>query len=41
MELNGGAPVRVRAGTARRIRPSDAFVREVESVCGTGSVMLK
>ena len=42
METNGKGPhLRVRAGTARRIRPSDQFVRDVESVCGTGSVMLK
>jgi DNA polymerase-3 subunit alpha len=42
MDLNGRGPhVRVRAGTARRIRPSDQFVRDVESVCGSGSVMLK
>ena len=30
-----------RAGTARRIKPSDLFVREVEAVCGLGSVVLK
>jgi DNA polymerase-3 subunit alpha len=42
MDVNGGGPhVRVRAGTARRIRPSDQFVRDVEAVCGSGSVMLK
>jgi DNA polymerase-3 subunit alpha len=42
VELNGGAEhLRVRAGTARRIKPSDLFVRDVEAVCGTGSVMLK
>ena len=42
MDLNGRGPhVRVWAGTARRIRPSDQFVRDVESVCGSGSVMLK
>lgn len=33
--------LRVRAATARRIRPSDGFVREVEAVCGTGTVVLK
>jgi hypothetical protein len=38
---NGGAPMRVRAATARRIKPSDLFVRDVEAVCGAGSVMLK
>jgi len=33
--------MRVRAATARRIKPSDLFVRDVEAVCGAGSVMLK
>jgi len=28
-------------GTARRIRPSDVFVRDVEALCGAGSVLLK
>lgn len=42
VEVNGRGPhLRVRAATARRIRPSDLFVREVEAVCGPGSVMLK
>jgi DNA polymerase-3 subunit alpha len=42
VEVPGGpAPVRVRADTARRIRPTDLFVREVEAVCGAGSVILK
>ena len=42
MELNGGGPhLRVRTATARRVRPSDHFVREVEAVCGAGSVLLK
>jgi DNA polymerase-3 subunit alpha len=41
VELNGDRHLRVRAGTARRIRPSEGFVREVEAVCGAGSVMLK
>jgi hypothetical protein len=41
VEVNGGAPLRVRAATARRIRPSDMFVRDVEAVCGAGSVLLK
>ncbi len=35
------ASLRVRAATARRIRPSDTFVREAEAVCGAGSVVLK
>jgi DNA polymerase-3 subunit alpha len=38
---NGGHPMRVRAATARRIRPSEGFVRDVEAVCGTGSVILR
>jgi hypothetical protein len=37
----GAGPLRVRAATQRRIKPSDHFVREVEAVCGAGSVMLK
>ena len=37
----GPNALRVRAATARRIRPSDGFVREVEAVCGTGTVVLK
>jgi DNA polymerase III subunit alpha len=37
----GAASMRVKAATARRIKPSDTFVREVEAVCGAGSVMLK
>jgi hypothetical protein len=41
VEVNGGASLRVRAATARRIRPSDTFVRDVEAVCGAGSVLLK
>ena len=27
--------------TARRIKPSETFVRDVEAVCGTGAVLLK
>jgi hypothetical protein len=41
VELNGDRHLRVRAGTARRIRPSDHFVKDVEAVCGAGSVILK
>jgi DNA polymerase-3 subunit alpha len=41
VEVNGQAPMRVRTATARRIRPSDHFVRDVESVCGPGSVHLR
>ncbi|MEO8484602.1 MAG: DNA polymerase III subunit alpha, partial [Acidobacteriota bacterium] len=38
---DGRAPMRVRAATARRIKPSELFVKDVEAVCGAGSVMLK
>ena len=31
----------VRAATSHRIRPSEGFVRDVESVCGAGAVSLK
>jgi hypothetical protein len=41
VEVNGSSRLRVRAATARRIKPSDSFVRDVEAVCGTGSVVLK
>jgi hypothetical protein len=41
VDLNGVRHLRVRAGTARRIRPTDGFVRDVEAVCGAGSVVLK
>jgi len=37
----GNGAFRVRAGTARRIRPSDTFVKDVEAICGQGSVTLK
>ena len=42
LRVNGdGPPLRVRTATARRIRPSDTFVRDVEALCGAGSVLLK
>jgi DNA polymerase-3 subunit alpha len=42
VEVNGGDDhLVVRAATARRIKPSDHFVRDVEALCGSGSVMLK
>jgi DNA polymerase-3 subunit alpha len=42
IDLNGGADhYRVRVGTARRIRPSEPFVRDVEAICGGQSVVLK
>jgi len=40
VEVSGGRTLRVRAATARRIRPSELFVKDVESVCGPGSVRL-
>jgi DNA polymerase-3 subunit alpha len=40
VEVNGAEHLRVRAASARRIKPSDLFVREVEALCGSGSVML-
>jgi DNA polymerase-3 subunit alpha len=42
VDVNGSGPaIRVRASTARRIRPSDGFVRAVEAVLGPGAVSLK
>jgi DNA polymerase-3 subunit alpha len=42
VEVKGGAGgLRVRAATSHRIRPSDGFVRDVESLCGAGAVSLK
>ena len=42
VDVRGGGPVlRVRTATARRIRPTDQFIREVETLCGAGSVLLK
>jgi DNA polymerase-3 subunit alpha len=42
VEVNpGSGPLRVRAATARRIRPSETFVRDVEALCGAGSVVLR
>ena len=42
VSVDGGAhALRVRTATARRIRPSDGFVRDVEALCGTGAVVLK
>jgi len=41
VELNGQTNLRVRAATARRVRPSDWFVRDVEALVGAGSVSLK
>jgi hypothetical protein len=41
LEVNGGARLRVRTATARRVKPSEQLVREVEALCGSGSVVLK
>ncbi len=41
VELNGSSRLRVRTATARRIKPSDQLVREVEALCGAGTVVLK
>jgi hypothetical protein len=37
----GERPLRVRAATARRIKPSEHFVRDVEALCGAGSVTMR
>jgi DNA polymerase-3 subunit alpha len=42
VDVNGGPThLRVRAATARRIRPSETFIRDVEALCGAGAVILK
>jgi len=42
VEVNGGAQgLRVRTATAHRIKPSDRFVKDVEAICGHGTVTLK
>jgi DNA polymerase-3 subunit alpha len=41
VEVNGGARLRVRTATARRVKPSDQLVRDVEALCGAGTVVLK
>jgi DNA polymerase-3 subunit alpha len=42
VEVNGKSrPMRVRTQTARKIRPTDDFVRDVEALCGAGSVRLR
>ncbi len=42
VQVNGSGPgLRVRTATSHRVRPSDHFVRDVEAVCGAGSVLLK
>jgi DNA polymerase-3 subunit alpha len=34
-------PMRVRTATSQRVRPTDQFVRDVEGVCGAGSVTMR
>src|SRR5690606_41821893 len=41
VEVGPPESMRVRMGTARRIKPSDLFVKDVEGVCGAGAVVLK
>ncbi len=41
VEVNGRARLRVRTATAHRVKPSDQLVREVEALCGAGTVVLK
>jgi DNA polymerase-3 subunit alpha len=41
VSVNGSVNLRVPISTARRIRPSDAFVKDVEALCGAGAVVLK
>jgi DNA polymerase-3 subunit alpha len=41
VEVAGAAALRVRAATARRITPSDRFVRDVEALCGAGAVHMR
>ena len=41
VEVSGRSALRVRAATARRITPSDRFVRDVEALCGAGAVHMR
>ena len=41
VEVNGAQGLRVRAATSHRIKPSDRFVKDVEAVCGQGTVTLR
>jgi DNA polymerase-3 subunit alpha len=42
MDVNGSQrPLRVRTDTARRVTPSEHLVRDVEALCGSGTVVLK
>ena len=40
VEVNGSEHLRVRTATARRIRPTEQLIKDVEAVCGQGSVRL-
>jgi DNA polymerase-3 subunit alpha len=41
VDLNGpNPPMHVRIAIAHRVRPSDRFVRDVEAICGAGTVTL-
>jgi DNA polymerase-3 subunit alpha len=42
VDMNGGADHwLVRVATARRIKPSEPFIRDVQAICGDQSVLLK
>ena len=41
IDTGQGDGMRVKTQTQRRVRPSDAFVADVEALCGAGSVELK
>jgi DNA polymerase-3 subunit alpha len=42
VEIRGRqGPMRVRTATSQRVRPTDQFVRDVETVCGAGSVTMR
>jgi DNA polymerase-3 subunit alpha len=41
VEMNGAVGLRVRVATARRVKPSDHLVRDVEAVCGSGTVVFR
>jgi DNA polymerase-3 subunit alpha len=41
IDTGAGDGMRVKTQTQRRVRPSDAFVSDVEALCGVGAVDLK
>ena len=41
VDTGQGDGMRVKTQTQRRVRPSDAFMTDVEALCGAGSVELK